>query len=70
MDRWSTVVEGEEEGRKERCQVFRKEDIFFFLFSCKCCVEFRMQREDFVTLQILMYLMDAAFRFPLVHRHN
>ena len=54
---WKGVCVGE--GR------VRKGAIFFFL-SCKCCVDFHMQRKGFVTLPILMYLMNAAFRFSIV----
>lgn len=47
-------------GKKGPCAQNISQKRSHLLFSC---VEFHMQRKGFVTLQILMYLMNAAFRF-------
>lgn len=62
------IIKKEWQGEGPRAQKqSEKEPSFFFvcLFSCKCCVDFHMQRKGFVTWQILMYLINAAFRFGL-----
>lgn len=55
------------EVRKGAIFFFSFFSFLFFLFSCKCYVESHMQRIGFVSLPILMYLMNAAFRFQFRH---